>query len=85
MEDLPHMNLKCILPSLGLVACLTTAQADERFFTCVYEADVLPKGHGEFEQWLTYRQGYPGGDRNYNRHIWDRKTADGLASAVEIH
>ena len=71
VEDLSHMNIKWMLRSLSLLACLTTAQADERFFTYVYESDVLPKGRWEFEQWLTYRQGYPGGDRNYNRHIWD--------------
>ena len=50
---------------------LASARADERFFTYVNDADVLPKGRWEFEQWLTYREGYPGGDRDYNQHLWD--------------
>ena len=50
---------------------LVPAFADERFFTYVYESDVLPKGRWEFEQWLTYRKGYPGGDRQYDQHLWD--------------
>ena len=31
------------------------ARADERLFTYVSEADVVPKGEWEFEQWLTHR------------------------------
>jgi hypothetical protein len=54
-----------------LAATTFSATADERFFTYVYESDVLPEGKWEFEQWLTYRKGYPGGDRNFNQHIWD--------------
>ena len=65
------MNNKLLLSIVSLAAGLVTARADERFFTYVYDADVLPKGKWEFEQWLTYRQGYPGGDRNYSQHIWD--------------
>ena len=42
---------------------LTSALADERFFTYVQDADVIPKGGWEFEQWVTFRKGYPGGDR----------------------
>jgi hypothetical protein len=37
-----------LVPSLAL-------RADERLFTYVQEADVLPKGGLEFEQWLTHR------------------------------
>ena len=33
-----------------------TASADERLFTYSYEADVLPKGGVEFEQWLTHKR-----------------------------
>ena len=47
------------------------AAADERFFTYIHDADVLPKGGVEFEQWLTLRQGHPGGDRRYNQSLWD--------------
>ena len=50
---------------------LQTASADERFFTYVYEADVLPKGRWELEQWFTYRKGFPHGDRQYSQHLWD--------------
>jgi len=50
------------------------ALADERFFTYVQDAEVLPKGAWEFEQWLTLRQGYPGGDRNFDQTIWDFRT-----------
>ena len=54
-----------------LAAALVSVQADERFFTYSYEAEVLPKGRWEFEQWITYGQGYPGGDRQYSSHRWD--------------
>lgn len=65
------MNKKLILSLAVFAASMAPAMADERFFTYVYESDVLPKGRWEFEQWLTYRRGYPDGDRNYNRHLWD--------------
>jgi len=46
---------------IPLVASLLTsflgARADERLFTYTYEAEVLPKGGVEFEQWLTHRRG----------------------------
>ena len=45
----------------GAMAALPQgARADERFFTYVYDADVLPKGQIEFEQWLTHRRGKSG-------------------------
>ncbi|MCE9615488.1 MAG: hypothetical protein K8T26_14550 [Lentisphaerae bacterium] len=51
--------------ALGLWAM--AAAADERKFGYVYEADVLPKGQAEFEQWVTARAGKDGG--RYAR--WD--------------
>ncbi len=54
-----------------MLGTLSSARADERFFSYVEEAEVTPKGEWEFEQWLTYRKGYPGGDRNFDQHIWD--------------
>jgi len=33
-----------------------TGYADERLFTYSYEADVLPKGGVEFEQWVTHKR-----------------------------
>lgn len=65
------MNKKLLCTLAILISCLAAARADERFFTYVYESDVLPKGKWEFEQWLTYRKGFTGGDRNFTRHIWD--------------
>jgi hypothetical protein len=38
-----------------ILACATTAQADERKFTYSYEAKTLPQGSWEFEQWATLR------------------------------
>ena len=64
------MKNKLLLAAIA-ASTLVSAHADERFFTYVYESDVLPKGAWEFEQWLTYRKGFPGGDRNFSRHIWD--------------
>ena len=49
----------------------TPAVADERFFTYIQDADVLPEGAWEFEQWLTLRGGHPDGDRRFDRYIWD--------------
>jgi hypothetical protein len=59
-----------LLVVLG-IASIGVARADERFFGYVYESEVLPKGRWEFEQWLTLRQGYPDGDRNFTQSIWD--------------
>jgi len=54
-----------------LLVCASNARADERFFTYVYDSEVMPKGRWEFEQWLTQRVGHPDGDRNYTAHFWD--------------
>src|SRR5437867_5347424 len=35
---------------------LPGSRADERLFTYSYEADVLPKGGVEFEQWVTHQR-----------------------------
>ena len=48
-----------------------TAQADERFFTYVQDADVLPQGAWELEQWVTLGKGNPGGDANFDAYRWD--------------
>jgi hypothetical protein len=37
------------------------ARADERLFTYTYQAEVLPKGAMEFEQWITNRNGHANG------------------------
>lgn len=66
--------IRRVTASLGAAAMLAIvggASADERFFTYNQEADVLPKGGFEFEQWITYRRGNPGGDRAYDQNLWD--------------
>jgi hypothetical protein len=54
----------------GLLAA-AAAHADERFFTYNQDADVIPKGRWEFEQWLTFRRGYPEGDHQFAQYLWD--------------
>jgi hypothetical protein len=49
----PHHRLALV--AAALLAALLAARADERLFTYVQEAEVLPKGGLEFEQWLTHR------------------------------
>lgn len=46
----------------ALVSAPIRAHADERLFVYSYEAEVLPKGKFEFEQWITSRIGKTGGD-----------------------
>jgi hypothetical protein len=68
-------RLRFTMMFLASTACgflsVTPARADERFFTYIQDADVLPKGAWEFEQWLTLRQGHPGGDRQFDQTLWD--------------
>lgn len=56
-----------LLTAVALLTPLADVRADERLFTYSYEADVLPKGGLEFEQWITNRSGRDGG--RYTR--WD--------------
>ena len=60
--------LACVIGGLLGAA---PALADERFFTYIQDADVLPKGAWEFEQWVTLGEGHPGGDRQFDRYRWD--------------
>ena len=55
----PARNLyrPLLLPVALMVSALFAARADERLFTYTYEAEVLPQGGVEFEQWLTHRRG----------------------------
>ena len=69
LELMLTRTLRTICAALAVSTLI--AQADERFFTYVYESEVLPKGGWEFEQWLTYRKGFAGGDRRMSQHIWD--------------
>src|SRR5947207_10453981 len=49
--------------ALAAAALLSTVllRADERLFGYIQEAEVLPKGGREFEQWLTHRRGRTAG------------------------
>lgn len=60
-----------MLAMAGSALWAPAGHADERFFTYVQDADVIPKGGFEFEQWLTYRRGNPEGNRNYDQNLWD--------------
>ena len=49
----------------------TPVLADERFFTYSQDADVIPRGGWEFEQWLTFRKGYLEGNHQFDQFLWD--------------
>ncbi len=54
---------KIALALVGLlISCVSLASADERFFTYSYEANVLPEGTWEYEQWITNQNGKEQGD-----------------------
>ena len=55
------LNRRQILLVAWLLTSFLAACADERLFTYVEEAEVLPKGGLEFEQWLTHRRGKANG------------------------
>ena len=57
--------------ALSGVLTASPALADERFFTYSQDADVIPRGGWEFEQWVTLRKGYPGGDHQFDQYLWD--------------
>ncbi len=54
-------NHRLILFVASLLSSFLAARADERLFTYVEEAEVLPKDGLEFEQWLTHRRGRANG------------------------
>ncbi len=53
--------MKTLIQTIPLLAALGLAisqtHADERLFTYSYQAEVLPKGRAEFEQWITHSRG----------------------------
>ncbi|MDD5140408.1 MAG: transporter [Verrucomicrobiales bacterium] len=66
-----NQKLAVVLTGLTMLTGTLPSHADERFFTYIYDADVIPQGRWEFEQWLTYRKGYDGDNHDYDRYIWD--------------
>ncbi len=77
MESLVSAGRARVLRAAALVCTLcgalaaAPASADERFFTYIEEADVIPKGGWEFEQWVTFRKGYLEGDHAFDQYLWD--------------
>jgi hypothetical protein len=78
MTTVRHTAVDKGLMTCGLIAFCTggllaaaPVGADERFFTYIQEADVIPKGTWEFEQWVTYRKGNPEGDKQFDQYLWD--------------
>jgi hypothetical protein len=71
----PARGLLVAAVANGCLICILTtgtpALADERFFTYIQDADVLPKGGWEFEQWLTFRKGYLEGNHQFDQFLWD--------------
>ena len=55
---------------VAVTNCVNMAHANERLFTYSYEADALPEGTFEIEQWITNQNGREDGD--YSR--WDFRT-----------
>src|SRR6266496_4025951 len=45
------------LMTAGVLLMADAVRSDERLFGYVQEAEVLPKGGREFEQWLTHQRG----------------------------
>src|ERR1051325_3288746 len=82
-----HSGYRSVLALGVLLSALLSARADERLFTYTYEAEVLPKGGVEFEQWLTHRRGKENGVFS----AWDFREelefglTDKLTSAVYLN
>jgi hypothetical protein len=75
MTDRPARALLVAAVAKVCVICAlltgTPAVADERFFTYIQDADVIPKGGREFEQWVTFRKGYLKGNHQFDQFLWD--------------
>lgn len=56
----PKVQKWLFASATGLLLSSLTANADERFFTYTHDADVIPKGGWEFEQWVTHSRGKAG-------------------------
>jgi hypothetical protein len=46
---------RLLMAGAGLAFCALPASADEPVFGFVYTTDLLPQGHSEVEQWLTWK------------------------------
>src|SRR5206468_10995049 len=50
-------RMKFLSASAAFLFCVSSAEAHEAIFAWTYTTDLTPKGHGEFEQWITPRWG----------------------------
>lgn len=73
-----------LLIALGLAQGL---RADERLFGYSYLAEVLPKGEGEFEQWITNLQGHDQGifSRWQVREEFEAGLTDRLSASLYLN
>jgi Putative MetA-pathway of phenol degradation len=86
------INRRLMLLVASLLMSFLAARADERLFTYVQEAEVLPKGGLEFEQWLTHRRGKADGvfarwdfREELEYGLTDRLTAAGYLNFKSTH
>jgi hypothetical protein len=84
--------MKLEAAALGLTLGLamlrpTTLKADEKLFTYSYEAEVLPKGALEFEQWVTQYQGHAAGvfSRWKSRQELEYGILDDLSASIYLN
>ncbi len=48
-------RMKFLSALAAFLFCVSSANAHEAIFAWTYTTDLTPKGHGEFEQWITPR------------------------------
>ncbi|OIO39760.1 MAG: hypothetical protein AUJ75_00895 [Candidatus Omnitrophica bacterium CG1_02_49_10] len=73
-----------ILAVVFVLGLASPARTDERLFTYVYEAEVLPKGSTEYEQWVTLKHGKADGQFSKwdFRHELEYGLTDRLTTAL---
>src|SRR5437667_8005522 len=86
------LNHRLMLLVASLLTSFLAARADERLFTYVQEAEVLPRGGLEFEQWLTHRRNKADGvfarwdfREELEYGLSDRMTAAGYLNFKSTH
>ena len=48
-------RMKLLSALAAFLFCVSSVEAHEAIFAWTYTTDLTPKGHGEFEQWITPR------------------------------
>ncbi len=79
--------VRSIIAAVFLLAAAAGLHADERLFGYVYEAEVLPKGAMEFEQWITNLNGKDQGvySRFNLREEFETGLTDRLTTALYLN